>query len=111
MLQTQQVSSSFISKIKLWGVGRVSNAKIQPLINLENKAIKLIRPTKQTSLEESFQHLNILCLPKLYTLSVGKFIPFYYNKLLPCHFDNYFIPISSIHSYPTRLSTSNNSFI
>jgi len=44
--------------------GRALNATIQPL-KLQNKAIKLIRPTKQTSLEEPFQHLNILCLPKL----------------------------------------------
>ena len=33
----------------------------------------------------------------------------YYNKLLPYHCDNYFIPVSSIH-YPTRLTTSNNMF-
>jgi len=32
----------------------------------------------------------------------------YYNKQLPNHFDDYLIPISSIHPYPTRLSTSNN---
>jgi len=34
----------------------------------------------------------------------------YYNKLLPNHFDDYFIPISSVHSYTTRISTSNNLF-
>ena len=32
----------------------------------------------------------------------------YHNKLLPNHFDEYFIPISSIHSHSTRLATSNN---
>jgi len=82
-LQTQQFSVLLISKVKL-------------------------RPTKQTSPEESFQHLNILCLPKFYTLSVSKFMHSYYNRQLPNHFDDYFIPLSSIHSYPTRLSTSNN---
>jgi len=56
-----------------------SKATIQPLNNLQNKAIKLRGPTKETSLEESFQHLNILCLPKLYTLSVGKFVHSYYS--------------------------------
>jgi len=35
----------------------------------------------------------------------------YYNKLLPNHFDDYFIQISSIHSYSTRLTTSNNLFL
>ena len=58
--------------------GRASNATIQSLIKLQNKVLKLIRPTnKQTSLEESFQHSNILCLLKLYTLSVSKFMHSY----------------------------------
>jgi len=88
--------------------GRASNATIQLLSKLQNKAIKLMRPTNTASLKEIFQHLNILCLPKLYTLSVGKFMHSYYNKLFPKHFDEYFIPISSIHSYSRRLSTSND---
>jgi len=45
--------------------GRASNATIQPLTKLQNKAIKIINPTNTGSLEEHFQHLNILCLPKL----------------------------------------------
>jgi len=31
-----------------------SNATIQPLIDLQNEAVKLIRPTEQTSLEPKF---------------------------------------------------------
>ena len=50
---------------------RASNATIKPLIKLQNKAIKIINPTNMGSLEEHFQHLNILCLPKLYSFSVG----------------------------------------
>jgi len=34
---------------------------------------------------------------KLYTLSVGKCMHSYHNKLLPNHFDEYIIPISSIY--------------
>jgi len=82
-----------------------------PLIRLQNKAIKIIKPTNTESLEELFQHLNIIILPKLYILSVGKFMHSYHNKLLPNPFDNYFIPISSIHSHSTRLAaTSYNLF-
>jgi len=80
-------------------------------MKLQNKAIKIIKATNTESLEEPFQHLNILCLPKLYTLSVGKFMHSYHNKLLPNHFDDYFIPISSIHPHSTRLATSNNLFL
>jgi len=47
----------------------------------------------------------------MYTLSVSKFMHSYHNKLLPNHFDEYFIPISSIHSHSTRLATSRNVFL
>jgi len=57
--------------------GRASSANIQPLIKLQNKAIKLIRPTNPASLKESFQHLYILRLPKLFALSVRKFMHSY----------------------------------
>ena len=63
------------------------------------------------SLEDYFQHLNILCLPKLYSFSVGKFMHSYLNKLLPNHFNEYFIPLSSIHYHSTRLATSKNLFL
>ena len=35
----------------------------------------------------------------------------YHNKLLSNYFDEYFFPISSIHSHSTRLATSNNLFL
>jgi len=63
------------------------------------------------SLEEHFQHLNILCLPKLYSFSVGKSMHSNHYKLLPNHFDEYFIPLSSIHYHSTRLATSRNLFL
>jgi len=78
---------------------------------LQNKAMKTIKPTNMKSPEEPFQYLNILSLPKMYTLSEGKFMHSYHNKLLPNHFDEYFIPISTIHSHSTRLATSNNLFL
>jgi len=47
--------------------GRGSNAIIQRLIKFQNKARKIINPKNMGSLEDHFQHLNILCLPKLYS--------------------------------------------
>ena len=44
--------------------GHASNATIQPLIKHQNKATKIINPTNMGS----------LCLSKLYSLSVGKFV-------------------------------------
>ena len=101
-------------------VGVLSSVKIKPKyqsngcsanIKLQNKAIKIINPTNMGSLEDHFQHLNILCLPKLYSFSVGKFMHSYHNKLLPNHFDVYFVPLSSIHYHSTRLATSANLFL
>ena len=89
--------------------GRASNATIQPLTKLQNKAIKIINHS--ASPEEHFQHLNILCLPKLYSFPVGKFMHSYHNKLLPNHFDEYFVPLSSIHYHSTKLATSKNLFL
>jgi len=91
--------------------GRASNATIQPLIKLQNKAIKIINPINSGSLEEHFQHLNILCLAKLYCFSLCKFMHSYHNKLLPNHYDEYFVPLSSIHYHSTRLATSKNLFL
>jgi len=91
--------------------GRASNATIQPLIKLQNKGIKIINPTNMGPLDEYFQHLNIFCLPKLYSSSVGKFMHSYHNKLLPNHFDEYYIPLSSIHYHSTRLATSKHLFL
>ena len=89
----------------------IAYATIQPLTKLQNKAIKIINPINSGSIEENFQHLNILCLPKLYSFSVGKFMHSYHNKLLPNHFDEYFVPLSSIHYHFTRLATSKNLFL
>jgi len=63
------------------------------------------------SLKDHFQHLKILCLPKLYSFSVGKFMHSYHNKLPPNYFDKHFIPLSSIHYHSTRLATSKNVFL
>jgi len=54
--------------------------------------------------------LNILCLPNLYSFSVGKFMHSYHNKLFPNHFDEHFVPLSSIHYHSTRPATSKNCF-
>ena len=91
----QQVAS--LSHIASWG----SN---------ERNWRKIINQTNMGSLEDHFQHLNILCLPKLYSFSVGKFMHSYHNKLLPNHLDEDFIPLSSIHYHSTTLATSRNLF-
>jgi len=69
-----------------------------------------MNPTSTGSLKEHFQHLNILCLPKLYGFSVGKFMHSYHKKLLPNHFDEYVIPLSPIHYHSKRLAISTNLF-
>ena len=111
------VYNSLIHPYRIYSIlnwGRSSTANIQPLIKLQNKGIKLIRPTNQHGISRRiFPALKHLMPPQtLYcTLSVGKFIHSYYTKLLPNHFDDFFIPIFSITSHSTSLWTSNNLFL
>jgi len=64
-----------------------------------------------TFLFEQRKTVHEVCLSKLYSFSVGKFMHSYHNKLLPNHFDENFIPLSSIHYHSTRLATSRNLFL
>jgi len=65
MLQVSDSTLQQVEKFKHFGL--VSEVQVP----------STLRSTNPTSLEESFQHLNILYFPKLYTLSGGKFIHFY----------------------------------
>ena len=48
---------------------------------------------------------------QIYNILLFSFMHSYHNKLLPNHFDEYFIPLSSIHYHSTRLATSKNLFL
>jgi len=68
--------------------GHASNATTQPLIKLQNKAIKIIK-TNQHEISRTFPALNHLkpLNTYSYSLSVGKLMHLYHNKLLSNHFD------------------------
>jgi len=70
-----------------------SSTTIQSLLKLQNKAVKQARPTNHTTLEESFQHLNILSFPN--------FMHFQWvNSCTPIA-KNYFQVISIIILFPS----------
>jgi len=47
----------------------------------------------------------------MFKMSAGKFMHSYENNQLPSHFNQYFKSMQTVHKYPTRLTTSINSFL
>ena len=91
--------------------GRCSRSSMQPLQVLLNKAIKCINFKKiNTSEKETlsiFHEDRVLTVYDMFKIELGKFMFKYHKGLLPCNFKNYFMSVSSVHSYSTRTSTAN----
>ena len=91
--------------------GRCSRSSMQPLQILLNKAIKCINFKKLTTSEQEtlslFHKDKVLTVHDMFKQELGKFMFKYHKGLLPCNFDNYFMSVSSVHSYSTRSSTAN----
>ena len=86
--------------------GRASASTLQPLIKLQNKAVKLLCPNRDfRKNNDLYLDLNILDVKTLFKWSVGKFMHAYDNNLLPNTFDNYFTKIPLLHKHDTRQTT------
>ena len=78
---------------------------MQPLSNLQKKAIRIITFSSFTELSSPFFiDLNIVKLSDIITLQLAVFMCKFHNQLLPSVFDAFFNPVRNIHSYNTRLS-------
>ena len=88
---------------------RCSKTAMQPLITLFNKAIKCInfKDFENEDVLELMHKNKILHINELFKLELAKFMFRYVNRLLPTNFNNFFVPITSIHNYHTRASTNN----
>jgi len=91
--------------------GRASKTTIQPLENLQNKAVKFLKTSNKATLDEIYIQNNILTINNLFKMSAGKFMHSYENNQLPSHFNQYFKSILTVHKYPTRLACSKNFFL
>jgi len=90
---------------------RASKTTIQPLENLQNKAVKFLKISNKVTLDEIYVQNNILTINNLFKMSAGKFMHSYENNQLPSHFNQYFKSILTVHEYLTRLACSKNFFL
>ena len=91
--------------------GRESKTTIQPLKNLQNKAVEFLKTSIKATLDEIYIQNNILTINNLFKMSAGKFMHSYENNQLLSHFNQYFKSIQTVHKYPTRLPCSKNFFL
>jgi len=83
--------------------GRASKTVIQPLVDLQNKAVKFLKTPNKANLDEIYTQNNILTINNLFKMFAGKFMHSHENSQLPSHFNQYFKSIQTVHMYPTRL--------
>jgi len=98
-------------KYAVLNLGRASKTTIQPLENLQNKAVKFLKTSSKATLDEIYIQNNILTINNLFKMSAGKCMHSYENNQLPSHFNQYFKSILTVHKYPTRLACSKNFFL
>ena len=97
-----------------------------PRIWRRELVVAIPKPEKPLGAPKSYRPVSLLCVPFMFLerliyarveptidllLQSEQFMHSYHNKLLPNHFDEYFIPLSSIHYHSTRLATSKNLFL
>ena len=97
------VEPFFNSCVIAWG--NAYQSTLQPLSNLQKKAIRIITFSSFTEHSSPlFKDLNIAKLSDIITLQLAVFMYKFHNQLLPSVFDAFFNPARNIHSHNTRLS-------
>ena len=86
----------------IWG--NANKNVLKPLINLQNKIIKIMcfAPYASDEVESLYTDLKLLSLEKLHKLSKAKFMYKFKNAKLPSNFDNFFTASHSQHNYALR---------
>jgi len=76
-----------LSKLCCLELGQGIKTTIQPVENLQNKAVKFLKTSIKATLDEIYLQNNILTINNLFKMSASKFIHSYENKQLPSHFN------------------------
>ena len=92
----------------IWG--NANQNVLKPLINLQNKIIKIIcfAPYSSDEVESLYADLKLLSLQKLHKLSKAKFMFKFKNEKLPKSFENFFRTNDANQRYPLRNRNTNN---
>lgn len=87
--------------------GNTYPTSLNPITILQKKTIRIINfSTFNAHTNLLFKELQILKFQDIIILHISIFMYQYKNKQLPPSFDNFFTPITKVHSYNTRLSSN-----
>ena len=90
--------------IVVWGA--TYENLLKPVLTAQKKVIRAITFSEQTAHSSSlFSDLKVLKLGDIYQLYISSIVFGCHKDIAPAHFRDFFIPISSIHSYNTRGAT------
>ena len=91
-----------------WGCA--CKTHLAPLQVMQNKILRCIGHTKiKQSLSPKYKKMKILKLYDIITQNgTGKFMFKLKNQLLPENFNSFFVNVSAIHKYNTRINQSDN---
>ena len=86
--------------------GNCGSTKINSILLLQKRAMRLITNSRYLSpTNPLFSQLEMLKINDIHTIQTPIFMHKYTFNQLPSVFDNFFVPNSNIHSYPTRNSS------
>ena len=93
-----------------WGCA--CNTLLAPLHAIQNKILRCISHTKIIqSVSPKYKQKKILKLYDIHKMELAKFMFKLKNQLLPENFNSFFVSISAIHKYSTRINQSDNKFL
>ena len=92
--------------------GSTYPSTLQPLCVLQRKTLRIMTFSKfDEHSSPLFKSLNILKFSDIVTLLIAIFMFKFHNNFLPHVFNNFFIPVSSVHNYNTRLAKKQSYYL
>ena len=86
--------------------GNCGSTKINPILNLQKRAVRLITNSRYLSPSNPlFHQLKLLKIDDIHTFQTAVLMHKFTFNRLPTVFDGFFTPNSTVHSYPTRQSS------
>jgi len=92
--------------------GSVPKSTLNHLYVLQNKLIRAMNSASYRSHVTPLYHQsNLLKVNDIYHLEIAKMMHYLHNGKLPQAFDDYFVPVTSVHTHITRKAIHGNYFL
>ena len=90
--------------IIIWG--NTYESTLKPIFILQKKALRIITFSQYDSPSPLFKSLQVIKFYDLVTFHIATFMYKFHNQLLPTAFHSFFIKVTNIHKYNTRLAAN-----